>query len=210
MLHGKRFGEFEERCAGTLYLSDTWVEWLDTFVDVRNQLAYLRDVKQLTDQCNFLWCGAALVGVHVTVPFMCMLLDHRVTPRKLLTILPALYQELKSYPESFCKINSCAIPSLKVYFANPLGKEASPYGIDVSKLIQSYLEGVDHELMDLYLRKVCKAVAETLKKQRGNQYGFGGDINSSDFIAKNMTEEMLDDPDATHTKPIENLFGNLD
>ena len=25
-----------------------------------------------------------------------------------------------------------------------------------------------------------------------------------------MTEEMLDDPDATHTKPIENLFGNLD
>ena len=110
MLHGKRFGEFEERCAVTLYLSDTWVEWLDTFVDVRNQLAYLRDVKQLTDQCNFLWCGAALVGVHVTVPFMCMLLDHRVTPRKLLTILPALYQELKSYPESFCKTNSCAIP----------------------------------------------------------------------------------------------------
>ena len=64
--------------------------------------------------------------------------------------------------------------------------------------------------MDLYLRKVCKTVAETLKKQRGNQYGFGDDINSSDFIAKNMTEEMLDDPDATHTKPIENLFGNLD
>ena len=25
-----------------------------------------------------------------------------------------------------------------------------------------------------------------------------------------MTEKMLDDPDATHTKPIENLFGNLD
>ena len=25
-----------------------------------------------------------------------------------------------------------------------------------------------------------------------------------------MTEEMLDDPDGTNTKPIENLFGNLD
>ena len=25
-----------------------------------------------------------------------------------------------------------------------------------------------------------------------------------------MTEEMLDDPNATHTKPIENLLGNLD
>ena len=153
MLHTNRFGEFEERCAGALYLSDIWVEWLDTFVDVRNQLAYyLREVKQLIDQCKFLWCGAALVGVHVTIPFMSMLLDHRVTPWKLLTILPALYQELKSYPESFCKINSCAIPSLKIYFANPLSKETSLYGIEVSKSIQSYLEEVDHELMDLYLR----------------------------------------------------------
>ena len=29
-------------------------------------------------------------------------------------------------------------------------------------------------------------------------------------IRKNMTEAMLDDPDATHSKPIENYFGNLD
>ena len=82
MLHANRFGEFEERCAGALYLADTWLEWLDTFVDVRNQLAcYLREVMQLTDQCKFLWCGAALVGLHVTIPFMSMLLEHRVTPR---------------------------------------------------------------------------------------------------------------------------------
>ena len=33
MLHENRFGEFEERCGGALYLSDTWVEWLDTFVE---------------------------------------------------------------------------------------------------------------------------------------------------------------------------------
>ena len=141
---------------------------------------------------------------------MRMLLDHRATPRKLLTILPALYQELKSYPESCCKINSCAIPSLKIYFTNPLSNETSPYGIHVSKSIQSYLTEVDHELMDLYLKKVCKTVAETLKRQRGNQYGFGDDMNRSDVIAKNVTEEMLDDPDTIHTKPIENLFEHLD
>ena len=35
-------------------------------------------------------------------------------------------------------------------------------------------------------------------------------MNSSDFMAKNKTEEMQDDPDVTHTKPIENLSGNLD
>ena len=121
MLHVNRFGEFEERCAGALYLADTWLEWLDTFVDVRNQLAcYLRKVNQLTDQCKFLWCSAALVGSHVTLPFMSMLLKHRVTPRQLLTILPDLYLELKSYPESFCKVDVCAIPALKPFFADPL------------------------------------------------------------------------------------------
>ena len=127
MLHANRFGEFEERCAGALYLADTWLEWLDTFVDVRNQLAcYLREVKQLTDQCKFLWCGAALVGLHVTLPFMSMLLKHRVTPRQFLAILPDLYLELKSYPESFCKVDVCAIPTLKPFFADPL-KQKNTY-----------------------------------------------------------------------------------
>ena len=47
-------------------------------------------------------------------------------------------------------------------------------------------------------------------RQRGYQYGFGGDEDSSDHILKNMNEKMLDDPDASHTKSIENYFGNLD
>ena len=54
MLHANRFGEFEERCAGGLYLAKVWTEWLETFSDVRNQLAcYLREVMPLIDQCQF-------------------------------------------------------------------------------------------------------------------------------------------------------------
>ena len=30
------------------------------------------------------------------------------------------------------------------------------------------------------------------------------------WTSEKMTESMLDDPDATHSKPIENYFGNLD
>ena len=78
------------------------------------------------------------------------------------------------------------IPFLKVYFANPLSKETSSYDNYVSKLVQSYLEEVNHELIDLYLRKVCKTVAETLKRQRRNQYGFGDDMNSLDFIEQRI------------------------
>ena len=49
-----------------------------------------------------------------------------------------------------------------------------------------------------------------LKRQRGNQYGFGYVVDSPQDIRKNMSEEMLKDPDANHTKSIDNFFGNLD
>ena len=62
----------------------------------------------------------------------------------------------------------------------------------------------------LYLKQICGTLAVILKRQRGNQYGFGDDPDSPDHITKNMSESMLDDPDANHSKPIENYFGNVD
>ena len=98
MLHANRFGEFEERCTGGVYLASIWVQWLDSFHDVRNQLAcYLRSVERIMDQGVFLWAGTALIGLHVTVPFMTMLLDYKVTPCELLSILSSLYQDLIHY-----------------------------------------------------------------------------------------------------------------
>ena len=55
--------------------------------------------------------------------------------------------------------------------------------------------------MNVYLKKMCLTIAESLKRQRGNQYGFGDDPDSWDHVEKN--------PDIT-TKPIEYFFGNLD
>ena len=65
-------------------------------------------------------------------------------------------------------------------------------------------------MMDRYLKKICNELAILLKRQRRNQYGFGDYPDSTMDIRKNMTESMLDDPDATHLKPIENYIGNLD
>ena len=36
MIHANRFGDFEERCAGGVYLADVWIVLLSTFPDVRN------------------------------------------------------------------------------------------------------------------------------------------------------------------------------
>ena len=75
--------------------------------------------------------------------------------------------ELKSYPESFCKVDVCAIPALKPFFADPLKQKTPTDGVGVSQNLHRYLGEIDHEMMDLYLRKVCKTVAEILKRQRG-------------------------------------------
>ena len=211
MLHANRFGEFEERCAGGLYLADVWVEWLKTFSDVRNQLGcFLREVECLMEQCKFLWAGIALVGIHITVPFMSMILDHKVTPRQLLVILPKLYADLKSYPLTLCTTEKCGIPSMTPYFLNPHKKETSPYGTNVCQSLSVFLKSVNVNTMDVYLKTLCSTIADALKRQRGNQYGFGDDPNSIDLVTKNLTDDLLDDSDVTHTKPIENYFGNFD
>ena len=64
-------------------------------------------------------------------------------------------------------------------------------------------------MMDRYLKKICNGLAIIFKRQRGNQYGFGDDPDSTVDIRKNMTESLLNDPDVTHPKPIEIFFGNL-
>ena len=53
--------------------------------------------------------------------------------------------------------------------------------------------------MDHHLNKVFKIVVEILKQLRRNQNGFGNDMDRTDLITQNLTEEMLDDPDPTGT-----------
>ena len=64
--------------------------------------------------------------------------------------------------------------------------------------------------MDSYLKQMSQNLGAILKKQRGDQYGFGDDIDSDLHVMKNMDPKMLDFPDATNAKSIENYFGNLD
>ena len=86
----------------------------------------------------------------------------------------------------------------------------SPYGVDVLTKLKSVVENLDRRLLDRCLKDICKEAAVVLKRQRGNAYGFGADVDSSEMITKNLSEEMLDDPEATNTKKIENYLGNLD
>ena len=94
MLHVIRFGEFEDRCTVGLYLADCWMTGLRPYAGGRNQLeCYLRSKSDVIETCKFLWAGGALVGTHVTTLFLSMQLEHKVTPRKLLDVLPELHKD---------------------------------------------------------------------------------------------------------------------
>lgn len=49
-----------------------------------------------------------------------------------------------------------------------------------------------------------------LKRQHGDQYGFGDNIDSNLFTMKSMDQKMLDGLDASNIKSLVNHFGNLD
>ena len=140
---------------------------------------------------------------------MSMIIDHKVTQRQLLVILPKLHTELDSYPNSFMTFEKPALSSLSDYWLPPFNKETSPYGIDVMKKLKEVTDSLDQCLLDKCLKDICKQAAIILKRQRGDAYGFGDTVNSPDMICKNLSEAMLDDPEATNTKKIENYLGNL-
>ena len=79
---------------------------------------------------------AAVIRLHLIIPFMSMLLDHRVTPspKQLLNIMPALHQDLLNYPIDLTSLdhNTC-LPSLSKYCLDPFDPKARPYGVNVCR-----------------------------------------------------------------------------
>ena len=75
-----------------------WVDFINVRSDVRNDLAiFLRDRQHLEDISLHLWLGPALLGIHLTEPFLVLLVssaDKQATHLDLLKVLPQLYDEL--------------------------------------------------------------------------------------------------------------------
>ena len=80
---------------------------------------------------------AAVIGLHLIIPFMSMLLDHRVTPKQLLNILPTLHQDLMNYTTDLTSLdhNTC-LPSLRL---DPFDSKTRSYDVDVCKAIRDYI-----------------------------------------------------------------------
>jgi hypothetical protein len=111
---------------------------------------------------------------------MSMLIDHKVTQRNLLVILPKLYEELCSYPICMVKFDKPTLLSLSEYWLPPFEASTSPYGVEVFKKNQAYSNTCDKNLLDKCLKEICTRTAVILKRQRGDTYGFGDTVDSLD------------------------------
>ena len=205
-LHGNRFGDLEKCCAIGVYSLETWLNFVNLRTDIRNNLAiFLRDTQHISDICMMLWLGPALLGIHLTEPYLLLLLDKQATHLDLLRILPNLYQELNEYKISLAQIGEPALPSIKEGWINPLSSSA-PYPKEIGQAILRAIEAQDKELLDKYLKELCKTMATILRRQRGNAYDFGEEKNSSESVSTLFTEEELEVA-PTHQRDMENVFG---
>ena len=102
-----------------------WVDFINVRADVRNDVAiFLRDTQHLGDICLHLWLGPALLGIHLTEPYLALLIDQQANHLDLLKILPVLYNELSNCEIPLSQISKPAYLSLKDVRVDPLSPES--------------------------------------------------------------------------------------
>ena len=71
-----------------------WVDFINVRSKARNDLAiFLRDTQHLKDICIILWLGPALLGIHLTEPYLSLLIDQKATHLDLLEVFLKLHSE---------------------------------------------------------------------------------------------------------------------
>lgn len=208
-LHGNRFGDLELCSAIGVYSLETWVKFIEYHPNIRNNLTiFLRETLQLAEICSILWLGAALFGIHVTWPYMNLLLEFEASHTQLLMVLPQLHAQLRSYPISFAQLTKPAIPALAKTWVDPILSPNSPYGRKVSEGLQTAISNCNGDILNEYLKKLCIKQADVLERQRGSAYGFGSKSAPSDaeLVTNQLPLQTLDSA-PTHTKAVENMFG---
>ena len=146
----------EKCCAIAVYSLPTWKDFVSSYTNIRNQLAiFLRDTVHLSDMCNFLWVGGAVLGIHLTEPYLYMILEMNLSHNDLLEVLPKLYEDLSTYPKSLAQIAEPGLPSLSFAWLDPLNKDSSPYAVEVSYGVLKAIEHCAEGLLDKYLKDLC-------------------------------------------------------
>ena len=124
---------------------------------------FLRDIQHLKDTRIFLWLGGpALLCIHLTEPYLSLLIDQKATHLDLLEVLSKPHSELLESASTVGQVDYPAFPLLKDMWIDPQSKE-SPYGKKIGVAIAAVIEHYNKDVLENYLKELCKEVAIILK-----------------------------------------------
>ena len=156
------------------------------------------------------FCAAALVGIHITIPFQTLLTANETKHSTLLATLPVLYNELNSVdPEKMCITTEQVFNFVSSDIFNCVKKQMKSAVLDsINATVFFYKE----EITNL-LRLILPGMAEGFSTQSGKIFGFGPEAEKSGmtFKVSTATEEEMQKLNSTavHNLGDERSVGNI-
>ena len=184
--------------------------YLDTYRNIVNGISILdRSFVEMT-LLKPVFCAAALVGIHITIPFQTLLTANETNYSALLATFPVLYNELNSVdPEKMCITTEQVFHFVSSDIFNCVKKQMKSAVLgSINATVFFYKE----EITNL-LRLILPGMAEGFSTQRGKIFGFGPEAEKSGmtFKVSTATEEEMQKLNSTtvHNLGEERSVGNI-
>ena len=205
-----RFNRIFQCCMVLVHHLDDIASYLDTYRNIVNGISILdRSFVEMT-LLKPIFCAAALIGLHITIPFQALLTATETNYSTLLTAFPILYNELKTVdPENLCSTTEHVFHFVSYETFKSVRKQIKATILEsIANTIVIYKTEVSN-LLHLIIPKL----AEGFSLQRGKIFGFGpeAELQPTTFkISKATEEEMVKlNLTAVHNLGEERSVGNI-
>jgi len=170
----QRFNRIFECCTTLVHHLDDIAEYLETYKNIINGISILdRSFVQMA-LLKPIFCATALIGIHITNPFLILLKIKTTNYSGLLTALPLLYEELCNVsPKSLLTTEAHIFKFVK----NDLFKLSLPKKC-IRDSLEACIQEYPDEISDL-LSLMLSRIADGLSIQKGALFGFGEHANDS-------------------------------
>ena len=193
-----RFNRLFQCCMVLVHHIDDIAYYLDVYRNIINGISILdRSFVEMT-LLKPVFCAAALIGIHITLPFQSLLAANETNYSTLLSAFPILYTELKAViPEDLCTTTNQVLHFVpEDIFKNVLKHTKDVILHSIATNVSEYKSEVVN-LLKLMLPKLADGFA----MQRGKIFGFGPEAESESITFKisSATTEELQKLDTTST-----------
>ena len=167
-LKDHRFNRVFDCCINILHHLDDIKLYLETYSNILNGVAILDRTFLDMEMLKPIFCSAALIGIHITRPFLSLLLDTETTYDTLCSAFPILFNDLSNpNTEKFLQTQHCATSFIDdERFKSALPKDC------LCESVENCCTVYKKEILQL-LQIILPHMAEGFSEQRGALFGFG-------------------------------------